>query len=164
MLIVKLNVALEMFTFVVASSYHRESRVRSGRSMLWVSILGDLLRTRISRIPARLLKINAEWIILPDRQQARRCHVMISLLMDARISVYIRPLDSQVCTVSVSIHPHPPSSSQPSKAQSTSHHNTDSFLFTIKPTDKMKFSALVSALFVAFAAAACKDGEYSWYV
>ncbi|KAI3400890.1 hypothetical protein diail_1581 [Diaporthe ilicicola] len=25
----------------------------------------------------------------------------------------------------------------------------------------MKFSALVSALFVAFAAAACKDGEYS---
>lgn len=28
----------------------------------------------------------------------------------------------------------------------------------------MKFSALVSALFVAFAAAACKDGEYSWYV
>lgn len=44
------------------------------------------------------------------------------------------------------------------------HHNTDSFLFSIKQTDKMKFSALVSALFVALAAAACKDGEYSWYV
>lgn len=29
--------------FVVASSYHRESRVRLGRSMLWISILEDLL-------------------------------------------------------------------------------------------------------------------------
>jgi hypothetical protein len=28
----------------------------------------------------------------------------------------------------------------------------------------MKFSALVSAVFVAVAAAACKDGTYSWYV
>lgn len=31
--------------------------------------------TRISRCPAHLLKINAEWINLPDRQQARHCHV-----------------------------------------------------------------------------------------
>lgn len=57
------------------------------------------------------------------------------------------------------LHLHP-------KLQDTepSQYNTDSFLFTIKQTDKMKFSALVSTVFVAFAAAACKEGAYSWCV
>lgn len=149
-------------------SYHREL---SGpvRPLNAVGIYsgGSSDGTRISRCPAHLLKINAKWITLPDRQQARHCHVMISLPTEARIScVYKGVLESRwsahvsvCCSSSSSIfHLNLQKHREPFATC------TDSFLFPIKQTDKMKFSALVSALFVALAAAACKEGAYSWYV
>lgn len=103
-------------------SYHREL---SGpvRPLNAVGIYsgGSSDGTRISRCPAHLLKINAKWITLPDRQQARHCHVMICLPTDARIScVYKGVLEvllvcTRLCLLLILILHLPP---QTPKAQS----------------------------------------------
>lgn len=142
------------------------SRVRSGRPMRWVSILGDLLMgTRISRCPAHSPEdqCRMETPTRPPAGAALSCYDIVAKGCSYSC-VYKGLLTLQVCIcLFVPTHPHPLHSSQTLQDTEPHHHNTDSFLF-IKQTDKMKFSALVSALFVAFAAAACKDGEYSWYV
>lgn len=82
------------------------------------------------------------------------------------VLVYIRglfELDVWLCflcsyPILILYYPYPqtPPTRHASQHRFISVHQTNS--------DKMKFSALVSATFVALAAAACKNGEYSWYV